>query len=159
MVNYQNGKIYRIDGGGLTYIGSTTNNYLSTRLAGHKCDYNRFLDGKKNYYTSFEILKTDNYRIELLEKFPCDSKDELTAREGYYIRQMVCVNKHIAGRTKKEWHQDNKNELNQKYKQYYQDNKEQLKKRHECECGGKYTHKNKSAHLKTKKHLKYLKDS
>jgi len=158
MVNYQNGKIYRIDGGGLTYIGSTTKKNLCDRLANHKSDYNRFLIGKRNYnITSFEILKTDNYRIELIESFPCDSKDELTAREGHFIRTMDCVNNQIAGRTKKEYYQDNKNELNQRHKQYYQDNKEKQQKRHECECGGKYTHANKSIHLKTKKHQNYLK--
>jgi hypothetical protein len=157
MVNYQSGKIYRIDGGGLTYIGSTTKNYLCDRLALHKSDYNRFLIGKRNYITSFEILKTDNYRIELIESFPCDSKDELTAREGHFIRTMDCVNNQIAGRTKKEYYQDNKNEISQRHKQYYQDNKEKQQKRHECECGGKYTHANKSIHLKTKKHQNYLK--
>jgi len=162
MVNYQNGKVYRIDGGGLTYIGSTTKKYLCNRLALHKSHYKRFLDGKnKTYITSFEVLKTDDYRIELIEKFPCDSKDELTAREGHYVRQMECVNKNIPGRTKKEsqkaWRQDNP-EYN---KEYYHNNKEAIdqyqKQKHECECGSKYTHGHKSRHLKTKKHQNYLK--
>ena len=159
MVNYQNGKIYRIDGDGLTYIGSTTKKYLSSRLAEHKCKYNSFLDGKSNYYTSFEILKTDNYRIELIEKFPCDSKDELTAREGHHIRQMESVNKNIPDRTQKEWYQNNKEEIKQKRKEYYENNKNELKQKHECECGGKYTYTHKSQHLKTSKHQNYLKDS
>jgi|ETNvirnome_6_100_1030635.scaffolds.fasta_scaffold52591_1 hypothetical protein len=183
MVNYQNGKVYRIDGDGLTYIGSTTKKYLSTRLAGHKSDYKRFLNGESHYLSSFEILKTDNYRIELIEKFPCDSKDELTAREGHFIRTMECVNKQIAGRTIKEWGQDNpeynkqyrennkeaisaqnkqyreknRETLSAKQRQFYQDNKKELVQKHVCECGGKYTYKHKSRHLKTKKHLNYLK--
>jgi len=178
MVNYQNGKIYRIDGGGLTYIGSTTNKYLSTRLALHKSAHKLYLDGTNHYYTSFEILKTDDYKIELIENYPCDSKDELCAREGHYVRQMECVNKNIPGRTqkesKKEWrqnnkveidqynkqyHQNNKKELNQKHKEYYENNKNELKQKHTCECGGKYSYKNKSQHQKSKKHQNYLKDS
>jgi len=176
MVNYQNGKIYRIDGGGLTYVGSTTNKYLSTRLAGHKSDYKKFLDGKRCYYTSFEIIKLDDCKIELIEKFPCDSKDELTAREGHYIRQVDCVNKQIAGRTGKEYYEDNKetisaykkqyNENNKETisaykKQWYEDNKEKIlthaNQKHTCECGGRFTTFNKTKHLKTQKHLNYLK--
>ena len=207
MVNYQNGKIYRIDGGGLTYIGSTTKKYLCDRLSGHKTDYKRYLDGKGRYITSFEVLKTDDYKIELIECFPCNSKDELTAREGYYIRQMDCVNKVIPGRTQKEYRENNKETISarqkqyresnreailEKHKQYYNDNKEQkleyqkqyqednkeviLEKqkqyreknkeailawrnqKHTCECGGRYTSASKSRHLKTSKHLNYLKD-
>ena len=124
MVNYQNARIYRIDGNGLTYIGSTTNKYLSTRLAIHKSDYNRFLDGKRNYITSFEIIKTNDYKIELIEKFPCGSKDELCAREGHFIRTMECVNKVIPDRTKKEWYQDNP----EYKKQYRENNREQVLK-------------------------------
>ena len=114
MVNYQNGKIYRIDGGGLTYVGSTTKKYLSTRLAKHKSDYKRYLNGNQHYLSSFEIIKLGDCKIELIECFPCNSKDELTAREGYYIRQMDCINKNIAGRILKEY-----------LKQYYEENKKQ----------------------------------
>jgi len=176
MVNYENGKIYRIDGGGLTYIGSTTKKYLCDRLVGHKSKYKKYLDGKSDYYTSFKILKTDDYKIELIEKFPCGSKDELTAREGHFIRQMDCVNKVIPDRTPKEYHQNNKEEIHQRKKEYYQDNKEAISahkkqyyeenkeainqkrnQKHVCECGGKYIHQNKARHLKTKKHQNYLK--
>jgi len=176
MVNYQNGKIYRIDGSELTYIGSTTNKYLSTRLAKHKSDFKKYLDGEQHYYTSFQVLKTDDCKIELIEKFPCDSKDELSAREGHFIRQMDCVNKQIAGRTPKEWYDENKEQRLEQMKQYYNDNKETIRiqqkqyyeenkeaisartnQKHTCECGGRYTTASKTKHLKTQKHLNYLK--
>ena len=35
-------------------------------------------------------------------------------------------------------------------------NKERNTKKYECECGGKYTHTNKSAHVKSKKHQDYI---
>jgi len=176
MVNYQNGKIYRIDGGELTYIGSTTNKYLSTRLAKHKSDFKKYLDGEQHYYTSFQVLKTDDCKIELIEKFPCDSKDELSAREGHFIRQMDCVNKQNAGRKPKKWYDekkeqkikqkkqyynDNKEAIVEKQKQYYKENREAIlthaNQKHDCVCGGRYITANKSRHLKTSKHLNYLK--
>jgi hypothetical protein len=57
--------------------------------------------------TSFQIIERDNYKISLIELFPCNLKDELSAREGYYIRNIKCVNKQIPGRTQKEWCNDN----------------------------------------------------
>ena len=188
MVNYQNGKIYRIDGGGLTYVGSTTAKYLSSRLAKHKSQYKRYLDGENHYYTSFEVLKSDNYKIELIENFPCNSKDELNAREGHYIRKINCVNQIVTGRTRKEYREDNKEAISAQkkqhyennkekilervkqyyednketkkeyYKQYYETNKEKLNQKHTCECGGRYTIKRKAQHLKTSKHINFIKD-
>ena len=60
--------------------------------------------------------------IDLIEEYPCHSKIELGAREGYWIRQIGTFNEVIQGRTKKEWTQDNKakrkeqNTNNPKYK-------------------------------------------
>jgi hypothetical protein len=49
----------------------------------------------------------------------------------------------------KEYYNDNKGIK----KEYYNDNKDIIarnrKEKHECECGGKYTHGNKSQHFKT----------
>jgi hypothetical protein len=49
MVNYQEGKIYKIISP-LTdkiYVGSTTKKYLSERLCRHLCDYKRYLNVSK----------------------------------------------------------------------------------------------------------------
>jgi len=169
---YNNGKIYKIVGQcGLIYIGSTTKK-LYDRLTIHKSKYKRFLDGKStNYLTSFEVFKSGEYKIELIEEFACDSKDELTAREGHYIRKMDCVNKIIPGRTMKEWYEDNKEKKKEYLKEYYQQNKEKLNvkqkeynkknkewrnQKNECPCGGSYSNNNKSQHLKTKLHQNYI---
>jgi hypothetical protein len=102
MVDYQNGKIYEIvdKTNGKRYIGSTTQS-LSKRLAKHREDYDRYLKKKQHYISSFEILKNNNYDIFLLEKYPCNSKEELHRKEGEYQRKLECVNMLIAGRTKK----------------------------------------------------------
>ena len=44
----------------------------------------------------------ENCKIELVENYPCNSKEELTAREGFYIQSNECVNKLVAGRTQRE---------------------------------------------------------
>ena len=101
MVNYQNGKIYRIDclSTGKVYIGSTTKETVAKRLAEHVSKFKQWKAGKSNY-TSFQIIEQGNYKITLIELYPCNSKDELSRREGFYIRSMECVNKVIPNRTK-----------------------------------------------------------
>ncbi len=48
MVNYENGKIYKIEShlGDKLYIGSTTKQYLSQRMDKHRTDYKQWLNGK-----------------------------------------------------------------------------------------------------------------
>ena len=68
----------------------------------------------------------DNWYIELFEKFPCNSKEELNKREGEIIREIGTVNKQIAGRTKKEYYEDNKDKMKQHYKEYQEKNKDTI---------------------------------
>lgn len=60
-----------------TYVGSTCEPTLAKRLTKHVSNYKRHLNGAKQYLTSFKVLENENYSIVLIEKFPCDSKDEL----------------------------------------------------------------------------------
>ena len=112
---YQNGKIYtlRSHTTDMIYIGSTCDT-LSRRKAQHKSK-------KRN-----EISKLDDFYIELLENFPCETKDELRKREGGLIRlhRDVCVNVKIEGRTHTEWRDENKEVIAEKNKVYKQENKE-----------------------------------
>ena len=132
MPNYQKGKIYELVD--LTnnnkYYGSTVQD-LKLRKSGHVRDYKCFLNKKTNYISSFEIIKNNNYEIYLVEEFPCNSKSELEAREGYYIRNNNCINKNIPGRTRKEnhkqWSADNKEKLKKYHKEWRDDNKEKIK--------------------------------
>ena len=79
MVNYQQGKIYKIENSnGLIYIGSTTKNYLCERLSQHKSDFKRYKEGKDcRYITSFKLFENNEQpNITLIELCPCNSKDE-----------------------------------------------------------------------------------
>ncbi len=165
MVNYEKAKVYKIwsTAGDLIYIGSTKTNYLSQRMETHRGGYKRWKNGMSRLVTSYNLFEeygVENCCIELLEAKVCNSKDELKQLEGKYIRSMVCVNKCIPGRTKKEYLHDNKDIIKLREKQYRDDNKELIREKKnkpfECECGGKYTHSLKNRHLKTIKHCQFI---
>ena len=100
MVNYSNGKIYKIfsHNSPKIYIGSTAKPYLSTRLAQHVFQHKYFLNGASRIYmTSYLVMDYGDFHIELVESFPCKSRDELSAREGYWQREFkdLIVNRQI----------------------------------------------------------------
>lgn len=167
MVNYQDAKIYKLVGGGLTYYGSTCNE-LRKRFYQHKDKFN----GCKS-----KILfdTGDKVEIVLVEKYPCQDKMELHRRERYYIENNECINKRIPNRTNTEWmkenkenkknydieyYEDNKDKIKEQKKLYYKENIEKVKKWQQqkitCECGLIYTKTNKSRHFKSKKHILFI---
>ena len=58
------------------YIGSTTQ-LLNKRFNGHCRSYKFYKKGKGTYVTSFQILELEGAYIELLELYPCKSKEQL----------------------------------------------------------------------------------
>jgi hypothetical protein len=147
MVNYNNGKIYKIEShlGDKVYIGSTTKEYLSQRMTAHRKSYLAWKQGKRDLTTSFLLF--DEYGIEncsiiLLELCSCESKDLLHAREAHYIRTIQCVNKMIPQRTKKEYKMDNKDKIKESGKSYYLQNKAAITEKHK-----KYNEDNKEKKL------------
>ena len=176
MVNYQNGKIYKIVSNtddDICYVGSTTKKYLSQRMDTHRNNYKR--ENKKHNNTSafelFEKYGIENCRIELLEIYPCNTKDELIKKEGQHIKILNCVNKRVEGRTKKEYYQDNKAKISERKKIYHQKNKKQLsekdklkyqknkdkhKQKYICCCGSLICNYGKSQHEKSKKHMDFI---
>ena len=90
----------------------------------HRANFKQYMDGKGNYITSFKILEKTSATIILLENYPCNSKEELTAREAFYIRENNCVNKIIPLRTDKQYREDNKDILSEKAKDRYKNNED-----------------------------------
>ena len=133
MVNYQLGKIYKIvsnTDSDKCYVGSTTKKYLSSRLAHHKCVYSKYKVNEFGKFTVFDLFDefgVDNCQIFLVESCSCNSKDELHARERFYIETMNCVNKYIPGRTDKEYTKDNKEKNIKRAKEYYLQHTEKKK--------------------------------
>ena len=171
MVNYQLGKMYKIidNTNENVYVGSTCEPTLARRLSRHVANYKCYLKGTYKYTTSFEIIKNNDYDIILIENYPCNTKDELYARERYWTNQIKCVNKiknqgiqnelglaEYKKKYGKQYREENQDKMNEYKKKYLEENKDKLSEKTICECGGKFIHSHKSEHLKTKKHINYL---
>lgn len=129
--DYGNARIYKIEPvcdhqENEVYYGSTCQS-LSKRMAAHRGCYKRWCDGKHyktSVYDIFELYGVENCKIILVESYPCESKEELEAKEAFYIRKNLCVNKIIPGRTRKVYCYDNKEKIAEYQKVYHDDNKE-----------------------------------
>ena len=128
-VNYADAKIYKIEPKCAhdeddVYYGSTCRVRLCDRYKGHLSGYKQ-----KKYTTShliFDKYKVENCHIVLVEAYPCENRDQITARESHYIRTLPCINKITPNRSederkehKKEYYLENKPNIQDKHKQYY----------------------------------------
>ncbi len=164
MPDYQNAKIYKIysvSNEELVYYGSTTKS-LTKRLANHIYDYNN----NKNYNLSSKLIfDAGDYKIELIENYPCVNKQQLVKKEGEYIKNNVCVNKRIEGRTEIEWREINKENKKEYDKNYREKNKQHIieyrkniNQRETCDCGCLVIKHNIKRHQKTPKHIKLMEE-
>ena len=175
MPNYQNGKIYTIrcyTDISLVYVGSTTKK-LCDRKSNHKsnvikCPENSF------YKIVIDNGGWDNWYIELVENYPCNSKEELEKREGEIMREIGNLNSKMPRglklkenpNYKQEYIQEinkdvefmeKKKENKKQYdKEYREQNKKRIKERKSilmtCECGCEIRREGKASHLRTEKH-------
>jgi hypothetical protein len=145
-MDFSNGKIYRIMSAHseLPYIGSTVDS-LEERFDEHQRKYKSWKRGNSNYNTSHEILKYDDAYIELVENYPCNSRQELEVREGTYIEiGKNCVNKQRAGSNgdyseyHSEWYQNCKERQSELQKAPRR--KATRSKKEKCECGMMIAH-------------------
>ena len=131
MPDYQLSKIYKIEpinslDDGDVYYGSSIQKYLSTRMTQHVSKYKKRLYNMSSYIL-FDKYGVSNCNIILVENYPCNSKNELFAREKYYIKNHKCVNKLVPLHDGKEYRETNKERLTLKKKEYYINNLEQIK--------------------------------
>lgn len=138
MPDYSKGKIYRLvcNITGKQYIGSTISE-LYKRLDNHKRCFKCWKNGTKNYVSSYEIIGGNDYKIVLVENYPCGNKQELFARERYWIESVECVNlrnplttpeevKNHRQEYNKIYRVEKKDQLEQMNKNYYINNREQI---------------------------------
>ena len=141
-INYQEGKIYKIYNtiNDDIYVGSTTLK-LCERMRDQRNCVNNEAKKDRLLYKAFREHGVDNFHIELIEKCPCNDRDELRRTEGEYIRSLKpYLNMNIAGRTRADWKKTH--------------NGEQIT----CECGCIVTRSCLSRHRKTKKHIELMSD-
>lgn len=145
MSKYINGKIYKItENNILPYYGSTINT-IAQRKAKHIYSMNKSSDGRGSI-CGYGF--SNNFKIELVESYPCNSNDELRTRERFFIENNNCVNKNKAIRTEeedKEWRR--KYKLTDEYKHK------------KCLCGAMSSVSNIARHIKSKSHIKFIQDN
>ena len=179
--NYQNGKIYCIRNyvNDDVYVGSTIQ-ALSKRMEKHRSICRT--EGEKSNFKLYQKMKeigTEHFYIELIEKHPCDCKEELFKKEGEWIRKIGTLNGYIAGRTRQEsskdyrknnpekckqiiqnWRINNEDKYKEYTRQRWEKEKERLTKirsaKITCDCGIVISKSSISKHIQSKKHQAYI---
>lgn len=175
MPDYSKGKIYKIENDidDEVYIGSTVQP-LCERWGGHKREINRN-KYKCKLYQKIREYGVEHFKIVLVEEYPCDNVEQLKAKEAEYIRQMGTLNHTIPNRTKKQYWEDKKEQINENRRQTYQTNKEVIlernkqyretnkeqylerkKQQYECQCGSVIRKDDKARHERSQKHNRWL---
>ena len=87
----------------------------------------------------------ERFRIQLIINYQCEDKYQLRQKEGEYIWQTGTLNKNIAGRTNKEYYENNKDKINEKKKEIIK-----------CDCGCEIRKHNLKRHQRNKKHQQLM---
>jgi hypothetical protein len=121
---YKTGKIYRLMcSDGHYYIGSTITT-LNYRLNNHKQSAKKEVN--RPVYIYINLIGWNNVEIELIEKYSCNSKEELLKKEDEYILKgkgdKLCLNFMRAYVTPEE--------TAKRYKEYYEIHKEKIIEQH-----------------------------
>ena len=128
-MDYSKAKIYKIFNtiDDEIYVGSTCCPLLSQRLAKHKSlvgQKKQKIYGQGKLYPKMLEIGKEHFFIELLFEFTdCQNKHQLRKKEGEYITQLQpALNMVIAGRSKREWVDDNTEYTKDWKHQWYKDN-------------------------------------
>jgi hypothetical protein len=126
-MNYQNGKIYKVvnDIDDEIYVGSTTQT-LAKRMAWHRGSCVMKAKMNRKVYQHMIKLGRDNFRIILLEEYPCNNRMELEQRERYFVENLKpSLNSIVPARTRtnKEYRRDNVEKIRVQKQKYYEENK------------------------------------
>ena len=126
----------RNDSDKVVYVGSTVRS-LSERMAEHRRGIREHPDSK--IYKLMDVAGVDNFYIELICNFSCNSREALNAEEGRHMRMHKTVNEggnmNLAGPPMKEeissakhkYYLTNREKINAKCHEYYLAHKEELK--------------------------------
>lgn len=128
MTDYSKGKIYKLTSPSTEYcyIGSTAQT-LHERLREHLKNCDEYFDGKFHYLASYEIVGFGNASIELVEEYPCETKESLLRRE-----REVTEGTPMAINQRKSFcsEEETRTRINQKSMRYYYSHLEERKENH-----------------------------
>jgi len=179
-IDYQKVIIYKLVCNDLSvkdlYVGHTTD--FTNRKKLHKqCCLNP--NNSRHNFKVYKIMRENgrwyNWSMIEIEKYPCNDDNEARSRERYWYEVLnanmnsQCPTLDLKKRKEtskiccKNYNEIHKESIIKYQKQYREINKDKIKQnkneKHECECGGRYSTCHKSAHFKTKKHLKYIQEN
>lgn len=116
------------------YIGSTIN-HPRYRLNNHKKDSITFPD--RNVYAHINTIGWENVKLQIVQQYPCDTKEELHQLEDEYIKEslgdMYCLNHIRACVSDKERRENvanyylaNREKIIEQHREYLEANKERV---------------------------------
>ena len=163
---YNNGIIYKLCCRDTAikdiYVGSTCSFRQRKSQHKHSCNTENHRDYNTYVYKFIrENGEWDNWDMIEIKKFSCETKRELETEERAVLEMLGgTLNKQIPSRSTKEHYQANKEQIKKNTKEHYQANKKEINEKRSvkfnCECGGRFSKRNKAQHIKSKKHQKYL---
>lgn len=188
MRDYQQGKIYKVVNLAVNdpvecYVGSTCMK-LSRRFQAHK-DHWKICEGGSLLYQAMTTYGIENFRIILIEEYPCENNDQLRAREEHHRIQIgakynqkraIVTDEQVKEDKKRNYENNNDTEKEiQRKRDYWRHNKEAITLKHnewleknkdrvraknfaqyDCECGGKYIWKCKARHMRSQRHIAFI---
>ena len=150
-IDYSKACVYRLVHNHITYyVGSTTNMRLRKSQHKHNCN----IENNEHYNLKLcQFIREnggwENWSMILVEEYPnCKSPDELRMYERHHYdiyRPSINTKKpHASIEERKE------------YLREYMIEKD--KDKISCVCGGRYDYRHKARHLKTSKHMRYIRE-
>lgn len=137
MSKYQQGKIYKIVNIASKderdcYVGSTYNE-LHKRFGDHKSEWKNGHNPLRELFKAFTKYGIENFRIVLIEKYPCSSREELAAREEHHRATLKAKYNSCRAQAQKESYTPQ-----------------------DCRCGGRFTEFSKAKHEQTSIHRAWV---
>jgi group I intron endonuclease len=149
------------------YVGSTCNP-LYKRLGQHKADSTKERCKNRPLYQLMNKIGKQNFQMVLLEEYPCENREQLRARESYYIKLLkptlnkidAVTNNEKRAQYAKDYYKENSNKIVEYSRLYREKNGDRISARRNqpylCECGSVITLCGKGHHAQTAKHKSYI---
>lgn len=133
MVNYSNGIIYEI------VCNQTQNRYIGSTTQKIRCRMKTHISKKNKDCSSKSIILGNDYQVNILELYPCETKEQLLYKEREWTEKLECINKKKAIVSKEEaketqkkaiekWNEigNNKERMSEWRKEWWKINKEKM---------------------------------
>lgn len=141
-------KIYELESrhSNKTYIGKTTSDLYKEMCYLNKL-YNNYIKRKTTqFHYAFKILKFRDCTINKIDGITTNDINKANDLLKYWTSRTDCYN-------------NDKIENHRNYESMHRDFLNMKKRtKHTCYCGGKYTNRSKSTHMKCNHHMKYEND-